>query len=51
MLELIKMQITDVLELMRRSQIHLALVTLRGSIGVTLDDVMRGLVGPLSNEP
>ena len=39
----------DVLQLMRRSQIHLAVVTSEGtnSGGLTLDDVMRGLVGPL----
>ncbi len=39
----------DVLQLMRRSQIHLAVVTSEGfNCGVlTLDDVMRGLVGPL----
>ena len=42
----------DVLQLMRRSQIHLAVVTSEGTnIGVlTLDDVMRGLVGPLLQE-
>ena len=46
-------KLPDVLELMRRSQIHLALVTSQGvnSGVVTLDDVMRGLVGPLSSEP
>ena len=39
----------EVLQLMRRSQIHLALVTSEGTnYGVlTLDDVMRGLVGRL----
>ena len=42
-------RLPDVLELMRRSQIHLALVTYEGvNFGVlTLDDVMRGLVGTL----
>ncbi|HAX05080.1 MAG TPA: hypothetical protein DCX77_05325 [Acidimicrobiaceae bacterium] len=42
----------DVLQLMKRSQIHLAVVTSDGSnFGVlTLDDVMRGLVGPLLHE-
>ena len=42
----------DVLQLMRRSQIHLAVVTSEGlNCGVlTLDDVMRGLVGPLLQE-
>ena len=42
----------DVLQLMRRSQIHLAVVTSEGmNSGVlTLDDVMRGLVGPLLQE-
>ena len=42
----------DVLQLMRRSQIHLALVTSEGTNhGVlTLDDVMRGLVGGLIEE-
>ncbi|MEC7828725.1 MAG: hemolysin family protein [Actinomycetota bacterium] len=42
----------DVLQLMRRSQIHLAVVTSEGiNRGVlTLDDVMRGLVGPLLQE-
>ena len=42
----------DVLQLMRRSQIHLAVVTSEGtnSGGLTLDDVMRGLVGPLLQE-
>ena len=42
----------DVLQLMRRSQIHLAVVTSEGTnSGVrTLDDVMRGLVGPLLQE-
>ena len=46
-------KLPDVLELMRRSQIHLVLVTSQGvnSGVVTLDDVMRGLVGPLSSEP
>ena len=39
----------DVLQLMRRSQIHLAVVTSEGTNSgvLTLDDVMRGLVGPL----
>jgi CBS domain containing-hemolysin-like protein len=42
----------DVLQLMRRSQIHLALVTSEGTnYGVlTLDDVMRRLVGGLIEE-
>ncbi len=42
----------DVLQLMRRSQIHLAVVTSEGfNCGVlTLDDVMRGLVGPLLHD-
>ena len=42
----------DVLQLMRRSQIHLAVVTSEGTTigGLTLDDVMRGLVGPLLQE-
>ena len=42
----------DVLQLMRRSQIHLAVVTSEGTNSgvVTLDDVMRGLVGPLLQE-
>ena len=45
-------KLPDVLELMRRSQIHLALVTSQGvnSGVVTLDDVMRGLVGSLSKD-
>ena len=47
-----KSSLPDVLQLMRRSQIHLAVVTSEGTnIGVlTLDDVMRGLVGPLLQE-
>ena len=42
----------DVLQLMRRSQIHLAVVTSEGTNSgvLTLDDVMRGLVGPLLQE-
>ena len=42
----------DVLQLMRRSQIHLAVVTSEGTNSgvLTLDDVMRGLVGPLMQE-
>ena len=43
----------EVLQLMKRSRIHLAVVTSEGiSFGVLpLDDVMRGLVGPLLQEP
>ena len=46
-------KLPDGLELMRRSQIHLALVTSQGvnSGVVTLAAVMRGLVGPRSSEP
>ncbi|MFL3020641.1 MAG: HlyC/CorC family transporter [Acidimicrobiales bacterium] len=42
----------DVLQLMRRSQIHMAVVTSEGTNSgvLTLDDVMRGLVGPLMQE-
>ena len=42
----------DVLQLMRRSQIHLAVVTSEGTNSgvLTLDDVMRGLVGPFLQE-
>ena len=42
----------DVLQLMRRAQIHLAVVTSEGTNSgvLTLDDVMRGLVGPLLQE-
>ena len=42
----------DVLQLMSRSQIHLAVVTSEGTNSgvLTLDDVMRGLVGPLLQE-
>ena len=42
----------DVRQLMRRSQIHLAVVTSEGTNSgvLTLDDVMRGLVGPLLQE-
>ena len=42
----------EVLQMMRRSQIHLAVVTSEGfNYGVlTLDDVMRGLIGPLLHD-
>ena len=47
-----KSSLPDVLQLMRRSQIHLAVVTSEGTNSgvLTLDDVMRGLVGPLLQE-
>ena len=42
----------EVLQLMQKSRVHLALVTdNRTSLGVvTLDDVMRGLIGRLSED-
>ena len=47
-----KSNLPEVLQLMQKSRVHLALVTDNGtSLGVvTLDDVMRGLIGRLSED-